>query len=70
MTRRAYSTTEVAEMLGFGPGRGKTHAGSQRVLRQIHAGEIKAIKFGATYRVPDYEVDRLLGGASRPAQSA
>lgn len=70
MTRRAYSTTEVAEMLGFGPGKGRTHAGSQRVLRQIHAGQIKAIKFGASYRVPDYEVDRLLSEAAQPARSA
>ena len=60
MSRRAYSTTEVARMLSFPPGTGKTDAGSQRVLRLIHAGRIKAIKFGATYRVPDYEVDRLL----------
>lgn len=49
--RRAYRVREVAAMLDL------TY---KTILREIHAGRIKATRFGEHWRIPDHEVDRLL----------
>ncbi|AIU70445.1 hypothetical protein TEU_08935 [Thermococcus eurythermalis] len=47
-----YKPSEVAELLNYN---------KVTIIRWIHAGKIKAIKIGRDYRIPEEEVQKLLG---------
>lgn len=53
--RLAYRVPELANALGVC---------SQHVYNLIYRGEIRAVKIGASVRIPAAEVDRLLGGGA------
>jgi len=47
-----YKPSEVAELLNYN---------KVTIIRWIHTGKIKAIKIGRDYRIPEEEVQKLLG---------
>ena len=40
------------------------------VYRMVHAGELPAVKFGRSYRVPESAVQDAIDGSARDSQTA
>ena len=47
-----YTVAEVAEL---------TRVSRMTVYRMVHAGELPAVRFGSSYRVPKTAIDAMLG---------
>lgn len=47
-----YTVAEVAEL---------TRVSRMTVYRMVHAGELPAVRFGSSYRVPKTAIDVMLG---------
>jgi excisionase family DNA binding protein len=56
LPRLAWSVQEVGVQLGLN---------YDAVLKAVHEGQIHAIRLGRHYRIPDSELTRLVGAASR-----
>lgn len=50
-----FTVAEVAEM---------TRVSRMTVYRMVHSGELPAVRFGNSYRVPKSALDQLLSGGS------
>ena len=51
MNLKNYSTKEVAELLSYN---------EEVVRRKIRAGEIKAVKFGKKWLIPETEIKKIM----------
>lgn len=58
---RFLTVAEVAELM---------RVSKMTVYRMIHAGELPAVKFGRSFRVPESSVQDAVSGASRDGLTA
>ena len=56
-----YTVAEVAEL---------TRVSRMTVYRMVHSGELPAVRFGSSYRVPTSAIDALLGVQDEPTARA
>ena len=56
-----YTVAEVAEL---------TRVSRMTVYRMVHSGELPAVRFGSSYRVPKSAIDALLGVRDEPTARA
>ena len=56
-----YTVAEVAEL---------TRVSRMTVYRMVHSGELPAVRFGRSYRVPKSAIDALLGVQDEPTARA
>ena len=56
-----YMVAEVAEL---------TRVSRMTVYRMVHSGELPAVRFGSSYRVPKSAIDALLGVQDEPTARA
>lgn len=58
---RFLTVAEVAELM---------RVSKMTVYRMVHAGQLPAVKFGRSYRVPESAVQEAIDGAARDSRTA